>query len=115
MQQATTFVSGGGAVSGWSYTYTGSGGIIKVSVYISCYATIVAQVRSWSSWKTDDTAPSAAGYFYFTSANNHTTMPMLMHIDTRRSATATTWRVEVQTGLLVDAMVDRRTMLIAEY
>ncbi len=32
MQQAYAMVSGGGAVSGWSYTYTGSGGIVKISV-----------------------------------------------------------------------------------
>ena len=37
MQQAYTTVSGGGAVSGWSYTYTGSGGITKISVYIYIY------------------------------------------------------------------------------
>ena len=108
-------VSGGGAVNGWSYTCAGSGGVIKISVCISCYVSVVPQSNSWSLWKPDDTAPSAAGYFYFTTANNHMTMPVLMHIDTRQSTTAATWRVEVQPALLVDAVVDRCTMLIAEY
>ena len=115
MQQAYATVSGGGAANGWSYTYTGAGGIIKISVYISCYASVVPQVKSWSLWKPDDTAPSAARYFYFTTANNHMTMPVLMHIGTRRSTIATTWRVEAQPNLLVDAVVDRCAMLIAEY
>ena len=115
MQQAYATVSGGGAVGRWSYTYTGSGGIIKISVYRSCFDSVVPQVKSWSLWKHDDADPSAAGYFYFSTANNHMTMPVLMHIDTRRSTTATTWRVEAQPSLLVDAVVDKCTMLIADY
>ncbi len=83
MQQSYALVSDGGAVSGWSYTYTGSGGIVKISIYITCYAAVVPQSKSWSLWKTDDAAPSAAGYLYFTTANNHVTTPILMHIDTR--------------------------------
>ena len=114
MQQAYASVSGGGAVNGGSYKYTGSGGIIKISVYISCYVSVAPQVKSWSLWKPDDTAPSAAGFFYFTTANNHMTMPVLMHIDTRRSTAPTTWKIEVRPGLIVDTQ-DRCTMLIAEY
>ena len=63
MQQAYATVSGGGAVGGWSYTYTGSGGIVKISVYISCYVATVPQSNSWSLWKPDDLAPSAFGFF----------------------------------------------------
>ena len=114
MQQAYTMVSGGGAVSGWSYTYTGSGGIVKISVYISCYVSTVPQSNSWSLWKADDIVPSAFGLFWFTTANNHMTMPVLMHIDTRRSTAPTTWRIEVRPGLIVDTQ-DRCTMLIAKY
>ena len=115
MQKAYATVSGGGAVNGWSYTYTGAGGIIKISVYISCYVAAVPHGRSWSIWKPDDTAPSAAVYFYFTTANNHMVMTVSMHIDTRRSTTATTWIVEAQPNLIVDAVVDRRAMRTAEY
>ena len=114
MQQAYATVSGGGAVNGWSYTYTGSGGIVKISVYISCYVSVVPQSNSWSLWKPDDTVPSAAGYFRFTAANSRMATPGLMHIDTRRSTTPTTWRTEVRPSLLVDT-TDRCTMLIAEY
>ena len=45
MQQAYAPVSGGGAINGWSYAYTGSGGVIKISVYISCYAAVVPQIN----------------------------------------------------------------------
>ncbi len=63
MQQAYATVSGGGVVGGWSYTYTGSGGIVKISVYISRYASVVPQSNSWSLWKADDTVPSAFVFF----------------------------------------------------
>ena len=44
MQNAYATVSGGGAVSGWSYTYTGSGGVAKISVYISRYSSSSSQI-----------------------------------------------------------------------
>ena len=114
MQNAYATVSGGGVVSGWSYTYTGSGGVVKISVYISCYVSTVPQSNSWSLWKADGTVPSACGLFYFATANSHMTLPVLMHIDTRRSTAPTTWRIEVRPGLIVDT-ADRCTMLSAEY
>ena len=64
MQQAYATVSGGGAVGGWSYTYTGSGGIVKISLYISCYVAVVPQSKSWSLWKADDSSISCLVFFY---------------------------------------------------
>ena len=103
---------GGGAVGGWSYSYTGSGGHIKISISISCYVATAPLIKSWYIYK--DSAQAASGTFYFNYANVHTAMPVLTFIDTTRSTTAATWTAQAQPSVHVDTN-DKCTMTIAKF
>ena len=113
MVAATAIISGtSGAVSGWAYNYTSSGGIIKVSVYISAYVNIAGAVKSWYIYR--DTTLKATGTMCFNQSSTHAALPVLIFLDTTRLATTSTWKVQVETGVYVDTN-DRCTMTIAEF
>ena len=113
MVAATAALSGtGGAVSGWTYNYTSSGGVIKVSVYISAYVITAGAVKSWYIYR--DTTLKATGTMCFNLSSTHITMPVLMYVDTSKSTNTSTWKAQLDQGLYADSN-DRCTMTIAEF
>lgn len=108
----TITTTGNAAIPAWNYVYTGSGGIVKISVYISCYSAVAPITRSWSITKNG--SPVCFGYFFFNVANTHTGMPVLMFVDKSYTTTPVTYGVSVGTGCCVDNN-DYCSMTIAEY
>ncbi len=110
--KSTTVTSGSSFINPWSYTYTSSGGKVKVTVYITCYSSVAGAERQWSIYKNSTVA--ATGAFTHNNANTHTAMPALIHIDTTGSLTAATWKVYAGVACVVDTS-DTCTMTIAEF
>ncbi len=110
--KATSATTGSTYVSGWSYSYTGSGGKVKVSVFITCFTLTAPIDRTWTLHKGSTVV--ATGTFLFNNAVAHTAMPVLTYIDTSGSTSATTWRVAVGAGTHCD-LNDTCTMTIAEF
>ena len=110
--KSTTVTSGSSFINPWSYTYTSSGGKVKVTVYITCYSSVAGAERQWSIYKNSTVA--ATGAFTHNNANTHTAMPALIHIDTTGSLTAATWKVYAGVSCVIDTS-DTCTMAIAEF
>ncbi len=113
---ATANVQGtGGAVPGWTYSHTGSGGFLKVTAYITCYvASSTTPVKSWYIYKGPFQKAQGTFYWKTTQVNQHTTMPAIMFIDPTRLTVPATWTVRLDAGVYVDSN-DRCTMTIAEF
>ena len=110
--KTTGINTGSSLVSGWSYTYTGTGGHVKVSVFITCYTNVSATERTWSIYKNSTSV--VTGTFFFNNAAVHTAMPVLSYIDYSGTTAAVTWKVYVGAGTNVDSN-DTCTMTIAEF